>query len=262
MELNELKNIVKIKWNKFYVCKEGTSWTEAVDFGITPDEFLEFAKQDYKNKDKKGLVGAVTNSKRAIDCQIDWIISYLGYDYLNFNKEKYPNIIKMITELEKSENLSGEFPLKLRFIQVLEIAPTFLISQIREIRNELEHEYILPSEKRAKEAVEMAELFINATQNKIFNKFITNYIIQNKYEEGPWKLEIPSYVIDFNLNEHDIRIRYLIGDNKEGELRINSVEEEYIYFIKAAISYDFYYLIKAFRIDIDRKYVNYKIVEL
>lgn len=69
-------------------------------------------------------------------------------------------------------------------------------------------------------------------------------------------------MIDFDLLEHDIRIRYLIEDNKEGELRINSMSEEYIYFMKAAISYDFYYLIKAFEIDIDRKYVNYKIVEL
>jgi len=53
----------------------------------------------------------------------------------------------VIADLEKCENLSGEFPLKLRLIQVLEIAPTFLISQIREIRNKLEHEYILPNEK-------------------------------------------------------------------------------------------------------------------
>ncbi|MDU1231747.1 MAG: hypothetical protein E6980_16440 [Clostridium sp.] len=77
--------------------------------------------------------GSVTNSKRAIYCQVDWIISYLGYDHSNFNERKYPNIIKVIADLEKCENLSGEFPLKLRLIQVLEIAPTFLISQIREI---------------------------------------------------------------------------------------------------------------------------------
>lgn len=87
MKLNKLNNIVKIKWNNFYVCKDCTSWTETVEFGVTPDEFLEFAKQDYRNKDKKGLVGSVTNSKRAIDCQIDWIISYLGYDCLKFNEK-------------------------------------------------------------------------------------------------------------------------------------------------------------------------------
>lgn len=262
MELNELQKIVKIKWNKFYVCKEGAFWNNYVRFEVTPDEFLEFAKQDYINKDKKGLVGAVTNSKRAIDCQIDWIMSYLGYDYLNFNEKKYPSIIKAITDLEKNEKLSGKFSLKLRFIQVLEIAPTFLISQIREIRNKLEHEYILPSEKKAKEAIEIAELFINATQNKMFNKFATDYSIQNKYEEEERKLVAPYYAIAFDLHEHEIRISYLTEDSKGGELIINSMEEKYIYFIKAAISYDFYYLIKAFGIDIDRKYVKYEIVQV
>ena len=112
--------------------------------------------------------------------------------------------------------------------------------------------------KKAKEAIEIAELFINATQNKMFNKFLTNYIIQNKYEDGHWKLELPFYVIDFD--EHEIRVRYFIEDNKNGELRINTISEEYIYFIKTTITYDFYYLIKVFGLAIDRRYVNYIIL--
>ncbi len=103
MKLDELQKIVKIKWNKFYICRDSTGWIDEIDFEVTPNEFLEFAKQDYKNKDKKGLVGTVTNSKRAIDCQIDWIMSYLGYDYLNFNEEKYSSIINVINDFEKDE---------------------------------------------------------------------------------------------------------------------------------------------------------------
>ncbi|WP_459479938.1 hypothetical protein [Clostridium saccharoperbutylacetonicum] len=45
------------------------------------------------------------------------------------------------------------------------------IAQIRNIRNKLEHEYILPSEEMAKEAIEIADLFINATQKNYFIGF-------------------------------------------------------------------------------------------
>lgn len=72
-----------------------------VDFEVTPEEFLNFAKMDYKDNSKKGLVGAVTNAKRAIDCQIDWIINYLGYEYLEFNEEKYTYLFNAIREIER-----------------------------------------------------------------------------------------------------------------------------------------------------------------
>ena len=89
------------------------------------------------NEDVKEFMGCHGTSRKNVR-----LIKKTG-----FNERKYPNIIKVIAYLEKCENLSGGFPLKLRLIQVLEIAPTFLISQIREIRNKLEHEYILPNEK-------------------------------------------------------------------------------------------------------------------
>lgn len=57
-----------------------------------------------------------------------------------------------------------------------------MISEIRTVRNKLEHEYILPSQEKARECIELAELFIDATQNKLFNRFITDYIIQNEYD--------------------------------------------------------------------------------
>lgn len=260
MKLDELQKVVKIKWNKFYINTDGTCSIEGTNFEVTPDEFLEFAKQDYKNNDKKGLVGTVTNSKRAIDCQIDWIISYLGYDYLNFNEEKYSSLISIIYDLEEDQELNKDYSLKLRFIQALEIAPTFLISQIRKIRNKLEHEYILPSQEKAKEAIELAELFINATQNKLFYKFITDYYILNEYDSEKGSTKKALYAINFNPNKSTIEIYCCAKKEEKIIVTLKSSDKEFLYFLKAGICHDFYYLAKAFGCDIDRKYVNYEFI--
>lgn len=144
MKLDDLK--IKINWNSFYIVQDCTSYSNNINFDLTPEDFLNFAKEDYQNLDNKGLVGVLSNSKRAIDCQIDWIISYLGFDYLNFNEKNYSNIKSLINEFEKTMDYNNTLTFKLRFIQALEIAPTFLISKIRKFRNKLEHEYIIPKE--------------------------------------------------------------------------------------------------------------------
>lgn len=259
MKLKELQDIVKIKWNKFYICKDITTYLNETDFDVTPEEFLKFAKTDYKDNSKKGLVGAVTNAKRAIDCQIDWIINYLGYEYLEFKEEKYPYLLNTINELEKEEYLNKDYPLKLRFIQALEIAPTFLISEIRTVRNKLEHEYILPSKEKARECIELAELFIDATQNKLFNRFITNYNIQNEYDRTDTYMRKPFYSISFEPGDGEIRIYANNEEDVTKEVRLSTLDEEYIYFIKSAISNNFYYLTKVFEVNIDYRYVNYEI---
>lgn len=259
MKIKELQDIFKIKWNKFYICKDCNTSMPGVDFEVTPEEFLNFAKLDYKDDSKKGLVGAVTNAKRAIDCQIDWIINYLGYEYLEFNEEKYSYLFNTINELEKEECLNKNYPLKLRFIQALEIAPTSLISEIRTIRNKLEHEYILPSKEKARECIELAELFIDATQNKLFNRFITDYNIQNKYDDQDIYMREPYYSVRFEPGEGEIRVYARGTKGAYKEIKLNTLDAEYIYFIKSAISSNFYHLTKVFEVKIEPRYVNYEI---
>ncbi|WP_394862841.1 hypothetical protein [Paraclostridium bifermentans] len=53
MKLKELQDIVKIKCNKFYICKDCNTLLYGVDFEVTPEEFLNFAKMDYKDNSKK-----------------------------------------------------------------------------------------------------------------------------------------------------------------------------------------------------------------
>lgn len=262
MRLDELK--IKINWSNFYICKDAGFYSDDIKFDLTPEDFLMFAKEDYKNLDNRGLVGVLSNSKRAIDCQVDWIISYLGFEYLNFNELNYPNIKELINKFEEGLNNKNKLSFKLRFIQALEIAPTFLISKIRNLRNKLEHEYIVPKEDEAREAIEIAELFVNATQNIILHKFFLSYSIQNEYNEEKNRLEVPYIKVDLDLCSEDekiINIRYKADDVNEGEIILKPNDKEYIFFIKALVSHNFICLPEIFKCNIDSKYISYKIRE-
>lgn len=264
MDLCSLKEIVKIRWSKFYIIKDAGCYSYNNDFELIPDDFLNFAKDDYKLLDKKGLVGALSNSKRAIDCQIDWIISYLGFDHLKFNESKYPEVRLLIDEFEDTHKNSKDLTMKLRFIQALGVAPTFLISKIRKIRNELEHEYTLPSIEDVIESIEVAELFINATENILFNKFCTDYFIQNEYDENDRKFYEKSILrVSFESKssfnpETCINIIYR-KDNIKEKLKLKPENIGYVFFIKASITNEYSYLANAMGYDIDRQYINYKI---
>lgn len=263
MTLDELK--VKINWSNFYICKDANFYSDDIDFDLTPEDFLMFAKEDYKNLDNRGLVGVLSNSKRAIDCQVDWIISYLGFDYLNFNELNYLNIKELINKFEEESNNNNNLSFKLRFIQALEIAPTFLISKIRKFRNKLEHEYIVPEENEAREAIEISELFVNATQNIILHKFFSSYSIQNEYDEEKSNIELPFIKVDLDLCDKEkkiIKLRYNADDVNKGEIILKPNDKEYIFFIKASVSHEFSCLPEIFKCSIDPKYINYKVKEL
>ncbi|CAI3701536.1 hypothetical protein [Clostridium neonatale] len=257
-------NECKIKWNKFYILKDCTSYNEYVKFGLSPEDFLKFAKQDLKNLDNKGLVEGLSNSKRAIDCQVDWIISYLGFDYLNFNEQHYPYIKSMINEFEAETYFDKNLSFKLRFLQAMEITPIFLIAKIRKLRNELEHEYLMPQKDEVREAVEIAELFINATQNILWHKFISDYFVLNEYNEDYSNIKKPYIDVSINLiSEEGVEINVLYkGEDKQEKIKILPENKEYIMFLKASISNNFEYLPKIFGCDIDTKYINYEIKEV
>lgn len=266
MNINDLKNLIKIKWNSFDMVLVNSSWDLTTKFDINPYDFLEFAKSDYRNKDKKGMVDALSNSKRSIDCQVDWIISYLGYDYLNFSERRYPEIRTLINEFEENVDAYKDLSLKLRFIQSLELTSVFLISKIRTLRNKLEHQYMLPSNDEVREAIEVAEIFINATQNIILNKFSNDCYFGNRYNEDTGTWITPYLEISFNpFNKHNNSFNISVRSDKENisglnirdSIELQAIDKGYVYIIKALITQDFSYLVKVFGDKVDKKYVNY-----
>ena len=83
---------------------------------MTPEDFINFAKADFFNSDKKGLVNALSNAKRAVDCAADGFIVAIGLTPDKLDKELGKEGLRYLTA-DKAEG-----PLKFRLLQALGIA--------------------------------------------------------------------------------------------------------------------------------------------
>ncbi|WP_444905088.1 hypothetical protein ACJJIU_10365 [Microbulbifer sp. CnH-101-E] len=130
------------------------------EFDLSAKEFLSYAKDDLSTGTPKGYANAITNSKRAIDCQTDWFVKSIGLDHAG----SFPAHVKQFVE---QYSISVDANKNLRVIEALGVAPSGLISKYRKIRNQLEHHYQTPQIPDVKEAVEVAELFVRAVDNSM-----------------------------------------------------------------------------------------------
>ena len=134
--LQLIKDELKIDFTSTIIAYDSGSGSEN-PFELSARDFLRFAKSDFKSNDKKGNINALTNAKRAIDCQIDAALTMFGIQY-----DKIPNSTNRIIEL--TGLMSLDLPHKLKLIQAVDFAPSGLISKTRTLRNKLEHYYQIP----------------------------------------------------------------------------------------------------------------------
>lgn len=150
------------------------------DFKMTPKKYLNFAKQDLKDNSDRGLINSRSNAKRSIDCLID--ATLMG---LNINIKD--NIPKKAIEFSNTI-LVGEDkniqPTQLKLFCALGFAPAFLISEVRLLRNKIEHDYELPKIEDVRKAIDVADLLIETVGFKGLNSY-TMLIsdIKNKEKE-------------------------------------------------------------------------------
>lgn len=129
-------NCVSIGWFK-----------EFNEFEINQLEFLEFAKTDLKNNDKKGLINSLSNSKRAIDCQVDKILLFFGINPKKWNLRYFPQ--------------------KVGLLQEIGIITPRIVQKVIKTRNNLEHEYKCPEIEEVENAIDIATLFIDASNGRL-----------------------------------------------------------------------------------------------
>ncbi|MES2938575.1 MAG: hypothetical protein V4864_12895 [Pseudomonadota bacterium] len=122
-------------WGKPTVDAKGFVDLE-VDTPVTPKQYLEFAEKDLRLGGTRGLVNALTNSKRAIDCQVHNLLKSLGIP------EPY------------------SFPARMEQLQALGLVAPRIIRKIVQLRNVLEHEYYKPAQTEVEDAVDIAALFV------------------------------------------------------------------------------------------------------
>jgi len=142
-------------------------------FESTPREYFSIANKYYYSDGNDRFNEVIANCKRAIDCQIDSF-----YKYFKINIESKSNDIIYVKEYIKyfEENCHKiiDSGLKLNLLNVLDVIPIKLISDIRKYRNTIEHEYKKAEKKVAEQSLEITHLFLNAT-DYVFNGFAVEY---------------------------------------------------------------------------------------
>lgn len=196
----------------------GTSLQENI-FNISPKDFLRFAKEDLKERDERGLINSITNSKRAIDCQIDETIEKLISKSDNFNP--------IVDDFLKYFEFESDIPIKLRIVHALNLAPSLLISKSRTLRNKLEHFYKKPEIKEVKEALDVADLFIRSVTGKLG-------MIWEEFEIVDWK----NNELNFKFSEKKFKIVYKKDDNLINTYLIDSNNIEYYGLLRLMLSSD------------------------
>lgn len=120
-------------------------------FGLTPRDFLGFAKIDLDSNLDHCNINALSNLKRALDCRIEEVLWLIGF-------------------LEVAKRERWGLPKKLETIQQLGVAAPTVLNRINSKRNLLEHEFEAPDINEVIDAFDVVELFVSYT-DILFDRF-------------------------------------------------------------------------------------------
>ncbi|MBQ4849477.1 hypothetical protein [Pseudoalteromonas sp. MMG012] len=130
-------------------------------FSMKPEDYLRFAYADMEDGGDKGLINALSNAKRCIDCLVETVLYSLSFEPDNLHKNALLFCDEFLCEREASLK-----PNSLRLFCALGFAPSLLISEVRQLRNKVEHEYKTPKLEDVLRAIEVAELLLNNVKAK------------------------------------------------------------------------------------------------
>ena len=118
-------------------------------FDVTPHEYLEFMEEDLKGEDKRNLINALSNAKRALDCQIESLL--------------YGYCLKAYTDKKKMA-----IPNKSDLLNRLGIIAPRRLRKINKVRNTMEHDFYCPGIDEVQDFADVILLFISYTDKYLF----------------------------------------------------------------------------------------------
>ncbi len=125
----------------------GESWdTVKLPWDIRPSDYVQFAQEDAEGSDKRSIVNALSNAKRALECQIDPLMLALGLE-----------------SIAKKLNI----PKKLELLNDLKVIAPRVLRKVNKYRNEMEHAYTCPEHDSVLDFVDIVFLFVEATKHHI-----------------------------------------------------------------------------------------------
>lgn len=164
--------------------QDAVGWDDrkSIPFEIAPRQFLRFAKKAIEEESQEGYVNALSNVKRAIECQLDLLLYVLG-------------------QHQKAQRKQWSFPEKIRFIQSVGFVAPEILRKINKARVQLEHEYKYPNPDEVKSALDVAELFLVYTDRFVAKRAIEFVLYTRDNEERINKRLAINFDEDRNLIE-------------------------------------------------------------
>lgn len=173
---------------------------EPFPFPTTPYDFLDYAELDLKTDLPHALSNSLSNSKRALDCELDYFLKAYGLQALaNTNKWQ-----------------TGK---KLRIVDDLGVMPNRILFKVNEARNDLEHRFQPPSHQTAINALDVVSIFVAAVDAYLYPVHTGAYF----YIKDPDTRNKP--LLERILTEHQnfLQLTKKEGDNIEALGRLRGV---------------------------------------
>lgn len=207
-------------------------------FDLNPNAYLSFAKLDLKQKDDRGLINALSNAKRAIDCLIENTLKNF-----NINLKKVPKAALSFCEDVLDEDNKSISPFSLRLFCALGLSPNLLVSEVRSLRNKIEHEFNIPEKQDVMRAYEVAELLINNIKAKEIYSCKIDISDVHKHGDLSWdNFSGLVFSSPFRLSQKEIGyfgLEYRDENGYKYLYNFDQEDKEYYYFLKAMFIAEF-----------------------
>lgn len=233
MNLVDIIRKANLDWSKL-IFEIGSNTTLFYDYQLSPNDFLTFAKADLYKADVRGLVNALSNAKRAIDCQTDVFISALGFSPNDIAKQLGKNRVQTIA---KASN-NPKQPLTFKVLESFGVITPSILGRMRSLRHLLEHHYKKPTKQAASDAIDIASLYLRACEG-MMKDFINGFGI------GIGRIKVHKHFYDckrelyFHFeNEKQKHIYVLFWDRtsdakiKQSRVKIYADQQEYYLLLK------------------------------
>lgn len=166
---------------------DGTDFLEyEIPFEIKPKDFLDFAEQDLNSNSSHRFVNALSNAKRALDCQVVCLLDVFGL-------------------LNLADKKRWGFPSKIDALKKIGILAPRILTKINTTRNLLEHEFANPNSEQVNDFIDVVALFLEST--KIYLENYLNFIETAWINDKTMNIEISSdkIIVEFYylVNETD-----------------------------------------------------------